>query len=294
MSEGSTPSLHLLPSVSTGPRRGWISSILDLVPTTPMSSNSVSSNESKILDTIQAWLPSALTNIDSDTIPVRTPDTFDGTNPEKLDAFEGQCRMVFLGDEKRFSNSRKQALYAGSYLNGLAFDWWLQELRKSDLDFRDMANNFWVILRERFGYPDHTRIVERKLTYLRMKDTDRVNHHIIRFDTLANQLEWNEPALRSYFELSLNARLRNDLARMDPAYMRSLATMKEGVLTLDRRFWERQEELRQEKRNSDVSGKTPKLSGHTSSSVPSPSPPSVPKPLLAEAKPIAASNSSKN
>ena len=289
MSEGSTLSSHLLPSVSTGPRRGWIPSILDL---TPMSSDSVSSNDSQVLDTIKTWLPAL--SYDLDTICVRTPDMFDGTNPEKLDAFEGQCRMIFLGDEKRFSNPRKQALYAGSFLKGLAFDWWLQELRKSNLEFRDMADNFWSILRERFGYPDYTRIIERKLTYLRMKDTDHVNHHIVRFDTLANQLEWNEPALRNYFELSLNARLRDDLARMDPTYMRSLATMKKGVLTLDQRFWERQEELRLERRNSGVSEKNPKLSGHTLPSAPSPSPPPVPVSPPAKTKPIAASISSKN
>jgi hypothetical protein len=183
----------------------------------------------------------------SDRIPVRTPDRFDGTKPEKLDTFEGQCRMVFLGDERKYSTSRKQVLFAGSYLDGAAYDWWLQELRKSDAAFKLVADDFWNILRERFGNPDHLRLVERQLTALVMKDTDRVNRHIVRFDTLSTQLEWNEAALRSRFELSLNTRLKDDLGRMDPSVMRSLSSMKERVLALDRRYWERQDEIRREK-----------------------------------------------
>jgi hypothetical protein len=241
----------------------------------------------------------AVSNIDVDTIPVRTPDKFDGTNPEKLESFEGQCRMVFLGDEHRYDSSRKQALFAGSYLDGFAYDWWLQELRKSDVEFRRTSDNFWNILRERFGNPDHTRTVERELTLLQMKDTDHVNRHIVRFDTLANQLKWNEPALRSRFELSLNARLRDDLGRMEPSVMRKISTMKERVLALDRRFWERQDEIKRERVHSDSSDRTPNKSGLTSSLVsspsssspPSPSPPSepLPEPANTPSDPIPAS-----
>jgi hypothetical protein len=218
------------------------------------------------MEHLKAAFIAGVASIGSDRIPVRTPDKFDGSKPEKLDAFEGQCRMVFLGDENKYSTPRKQALFAGSYLDGSAYDWWLQELRKSDADFRNTADNFWTLLRDRFGNPDHLRIVERQLTQLQMKDTDQVNRHLVRFDTLANQLEWNEPALRSRFELSLNTRLRDDLGRMDPAIMRSLPTMKERVLAIDRRYWERQDEIKRERGKSGNSDGNPKKSSNDSSS----------------------------
>lgn len=224
-------------------------------------------------------LVSGFNATNAEKVPVRAPDKFDGTKPERLDHFEGQCRMVFLGDEAKFSTPRKQALYAGSYLDGAPYEWWLQQLKTSDAEFKNTADNFWTILRDRFGNPDHLRSVERQLTNLQMKDTDHVNRHIVRFDTLATQLRWNEAALRSRFELSLNSRLKDDLGRMDPAVMRDLPLMKERVLALDRRYWERQEEIKREKGksgNPDSGPRKPANNPSSSSSSSSPRPPNKP------------------
>ena len=257
-------------SGSSGSRRPWVSSILEPNTTPEIPANlQGSEDDMKMFEIMKILFANGLANVGTDKVPVRTPDKFDGSKPEKLEVFKGQCRMVFLGDEKKYNNSRKRALFAGSYLDGSAYDWWLQELRRSDADFRQTADNFWDILRERFGNPDHLRNVERQLTQLQMKDSDRVNRHIVSFDTLANQLEWNEPALRSRFELSLNTRLRDDLGRMDPAVMRSLATMKERVLALDRRYWERQDEVKRDRGKSGDSESHPRKSGNNSSSPPS-------------------------
>jgi hypothetical protein len=220
-----------------------------------------------------------LSSVNSDKIPICNPDKFDGSKPEKLDTFEGQCRMVYLGDERKFNTDRKQALFAGSYLDGAPREWWLQELRKTTDEFKDTAANFWNLLRDRFGNPDYVRTIERQLTSLQMKDSDRVNRHIVRFDTLSSQLQWNEASLRSRFELSLNGRLKDDLGRMDPAIMRSLPLMKERLLALDRRYWERQEEIKREKGKSGNSegGSAPKKpANNQSSSSSSPRPPNKP------------------
>ena len=53
----------------------------------------------------------------------RAPDKFDGTSPIKLRPFLSQCRMVFLNHPHRFRNDRQKVLYAGSYLSGVAADW---------------------------------------------------------------------------------------------------------------------------------------------------------------------------
>jgi hypothetical protein len=240
------------------------------------------------IDFMKAVIIAGINSAGSNKIPVRAPDKFDGTKPEKLEVFEGQCRMVFLGDERKYNTTRKQALYAGSYLDGAPYEWWFQELKKSDANFKRVADNFWDLLRERFGNPDHLRSVERQLTDLQMKDTDRVNRHIVRFDTFATQLQWNEAALRSRFELSLNTRLKDDLGRMDPAVMRSLSSMKDRLIALDRRYWERQEEIKRERGRSGQSEGTPASSSRkpannqntssTSSSSSSSKPPNKPAP----------------
>jgi hypothetical protein len=255
---------HVGPSIS----RGWVSSVHDPPTSSPKKPEGKAEKEIEELEYMKMIMVAGFSAANADKIPVRAPDRFDGTKPEKFDAFEGQCRMVFLGDEKKFNTPRKQALYAGSYLDGAPYEWWLQVLRTSDTEFKAISENFWKLLRERFGNPDHHRTIERQLSQLQMKDTDHVNRHIVRFDTLAIQLDWNEAALRSRFENSLNTRLKDDLGRMEPAVMRNLTTMKERVTALDRRYWERQEEIKREKGksgNSDGGQGSKKPSNNSSS-----------------------------
>ena len=158
-----TPSSGLFSQESSS---RWVNSILGAPPPLrpPTGEGAPNLSELQHMEFVQHSLANALASVNSEKIPVRTPDRFDGSKPEKLDIFEGQCRMVFLGDEKRYNSAKKKALYAGSYLDGAAADWWLQELRKTDAGFGVTADSFWDILRERFGNPDHIRIVERQLT----------------------------------------------------------------------------------------------------------------------------------
>ena len=79
---------------------------------------------------------------DDGKFSVSNPDKFDGTKPEKLETFEAQCRSVYLSNEKKYADPSRQALFAGSYLEGAAFEWWKGELKKSTADFKASAPMF--------------------------------------------------------------------------------------------------------------------------------------------------------
>ena len=68
---------------------------------------------------------------DDGKFSVANPDKFDGTKLEKLETFEAQCRSVYLSNERKYADPSCQALFAGSYLEGAAFEWWKGELKKS-------------------------------------------------------------------------------------------------------------------------------------------------------------------
>ncbi|KAF9643211.1 hypothetical protein BDM02DRAFT_3192036 [Thelephora ganbajun] len=162
-----TPNPPLPPSIS----RGWVSSIIKPTPKQPPPA-SKTKEELEGMEFMKSVLVAGLISATADKIPIWNPDRFDGTKLEKLDTFEGQCRMVFLGDERKFNTPQKQALYAGSYLDGAPYEWWLQELRKTDAEFKKMAEDFWNILQDHFRNPNHIHTVEQQLTYLQMKEMD--------------------------------------------------------------------------------------------------------------------------
>ena len=119
---------------------------------------------------------------------------------------------------------------AGSYLEGAAFEWWKGELKKSTADFKASAPMFWINLRNRFGNPEHWRVIEERLTFLQMKETDHFNRHLTTFENLASQTSWNKEALRARLYWSLSRRLREDLGLCDPATIGTLSTLKTRVL----------------------------------------------------------------
>ena len=207
----------------------------------------MSTSEQQSVALISEIFRHTLSSQDTERFSVSTPDKFDGSSLEKLETFKAQCRSVFLSNERKYSDPTRQAVFAGSYLEGAAFEWWKNELRKLTNEFKQSAHHFWDELRTRFRNPEYWRVVEERLTFLQMKETDHVNQHITEFETLSAQTNWNQDALRSCLYWSLNRRLREDLLHCNPATTKSFRDLKARLISLDYRHWERQEEICWEK-----------------------------------------------
>ena len=61
----------------------------------------------------------------------RTPDTFDGTDPTKIDTFIFQCSMYLAARSADFPEDESRVTFSLSYLKGTPLDWFQTELNHS-------------------------------------------------------------------------------------------------------------------------------------------------------------------
>ena len=83
---------------------------------------------------------------------VREPDTFDGTDPKKLQTFLVQCKLCFQDRAKAFCQDRARVTFAQSYLKGMTLEWFEPDLlNSSDLADRPLSRTKQV------WYSEHGR-----------------------------------------------------------------------------------------------------------------------------------------
>ena len=80
------------------------------------------------LNTNQTPIP----NTNSRGTKVRIPDTFSGTEPDKLNNFLFQCRLYFHANLVQFDTNIAKINFAMTYLTGVAQDWFEVGLNQED------------------------------------------------------------------------------------------------------------------------------------------------------------------
>jgi len=63
------------------------------------------------------------------------PDTFDGSDPHKLNHFLFQCRLFFHANPSQFSTDKEKINFVMTYLSGVAQDWFKVALQQEDLSY---------------------------------------------------------------------------------------------------------------------------------------------------------------
>ena len=173
----------------------------------------------------------------------RVPDKYDGTKADKLRPFLSGLNIVFLNHEKRFATDRAKVVFAGSFLSGVAADWFepiINETSKEAL----MLDNYELFkdrITKVFGDPNAEATAEHNLRLLVMKDSEAIANYITRFRTESARLKWDDSALKYHFRTGLADRILDDLARMTDQ-PDSLSELMEMSLAIDNRHWERNRE----------------------------------------------------
>ena len=70
------------------------------------------------------------------------PDTFNGSDPHKLNHFLFQCRLFFYANPSQFSTDEKKINFVMTYLSGEAQDWFEVTLQQEDLGYAQP----WLLL----------------------------------------------------------------------------------------------------------------------------------------------------
>jgi hypothetical protein len=205
---------------------------------------------------------------DDSKVKVREPDTFDGSEPRKLRAFFVQYELNFQSKPKTFYSDRAKVNFAQSYLKGMALEWFEPDLLSDGLsprpDLMDDYSEFMLELQTNFGPHDPSRNAEMQLKQLNMREGQRINKYIVKFQRLASQVHrWGDGALHCQFYNGLPARIKDKISCMGkPATLSEFKTLAQ---TIDACYWEHKGEISRETKSSSSNPPKPSTSDHASS-----------------------------
>jgi hypothetical protein len=199
------------------------------------------------------------------SIKAKEPDTFDGSDPKKLNNFILLCSLYFRSSSS-YDEDEAKVTFALSFLRGTALEFFEPSLLSPD-DVPDWLEDWSVFvntLRTNFGPLDPTADAEDSLDNLKMRENQRILKYNVDFTRLAIQTGWTDGVLRHRYYAGLAERIKDVMGQQGkPA---TLAAMKVLAHSIDARYWERiREKSRTENKNTAKSDtKTPSKSDNKS------------------------------
>ena len=181
----------------------------------------------------------------------KEPDTFDGSDPKKLNNFILLCNLYFRHNPS-YSEDETKVTFALSYLRGMALEYFEPAILDSDEipDWIDNWSAFVRTLRTQFGPIDPTGDAESSIDYLRMQDNQHIIKYNVDFNRLAIRTGWDDPVLRHRYYSGLAERIKDIMGQQGKP--ETLEAMKTLAHTIDSRHWERlREKSRSGKNKSD-------------------------------------------
>ena len=96
-----------------------------------------------------------------------------------------------------------------------------------------------------------------------MKDNQRISKYLVWFNSLAVRSPWGEAALRYRFYDGLPPRLKDGISKGD-GKPQSLAGLRDKAMSIDARYWERQQERSREQNQAQCSQQSKQSTQSTS------------------------------
>ena len=128
----------------------------------------------------------------------KEPDTFDGSDPKKLNNFILLCNLYFRTNLPYEDDTTKVTFQVAlSYLRGLALEYFEPSILDSD-ETPDWINNWSAFVRTlhtQFGPIDPTADAEDSIDNLKMQENQHIVKYNIKFTRLAIRTRWDESVL---------------------------------------------------------------------------------------------------
>ena len=145
------------------------------------------------------------------SVKPRVPDTFDGTDPHKLETFTFQCSMYLAARSGDFPDEESRVTFVLSYLKGTPLDWFQTEVGQGITDggLPDWFSNYPAFIKElqrHFGPRDPVTDAMNALESLRYKDSTKATRYAIDFNRHSRRTGWNEQALSRHYYKGLPER----------------------------------------------------------------------------------------
>ena len=130
-------------------------------------------------------------------------DTFDGSDPHKLNYFLFQCWLFFYANPLQFTTDEEKINFVMTYLSGVAQDWFKVTLQQKDLGYTQPWLFTWHLfvkkLRVHFGLSDPVEDAASLIDNLCMKPGDKIATYNVDFMRYAAQLNWGNTVLCHHF-----------------------------------------------------------------------------------------------
>jgi len=170
-------------------------------------------------------------------------DTFNGSDPYKLNYFLFQCRFFFHANPLQFSTDEEKINFAMTYFSGVVQDWFKVPLQQEDLGYAQPWLFTWHFfvkeLRVHFGLSDPVGNTASLINNLCMKPGDKIATYNVEFMQYAAQLNWGDTVLCHCFYQGLSNRLQDLIANREQGKPTSFHAMYQLAITFNNRYWER-------------------------------------------------------
>ena len=191
-------------------------------------------------------------------VKAKEPDTFDGSDPKKLNNFILLCNLYFRNNPAYEDDTNKVTL-ALSYLRGTALEFFEPSLLDDDEYpvWMDNWSAFVRTLRTQFGPIDPTADAEDAINNLKMQDNQKIVKYNIEFNKFAVRTHWDDQVLRHRYYSGLAERIKDIMGHYGkPSTLEEMKTLAHSI---DSRYWERAREKSRSGRNkSDTPDKSDK------------------------------------
>ena len=182
---------------------------------------------------------------------VKEPDTFDGSDPRKLNNFILLCNLYFRNNPS-YSDDDARVTFALSYLRGIALEYFEPAILEADEtpDWMDNWSAFIRTLRIQFGPIDPTADAEDGIDNLKMRENQCIVKYNVDFNHFAVQTGWDDSILRHRYYSGLAEHIKDIMGQQGkPATLEAMKTLAHHI---DARHWERlREKSRSDKSKPD-------------------------------------------
>ena len=138
-------------------------------------------------------------NTNSRGTKARIPDTFSGTEPDKLNNFLFQCHLYFHANTVQFDMDIVKINFTMTYLTGVAQNWFEVGLNQKDQNILQDWLSDWNLFVDKlcwhFGLLDSIGKAANMLDNLHMKPSDKISTYNVNFMCYVFQLGWRNSVL---------------------------------------------------------------------------------------------------
>src|SRR5260221_502591 len=184
------------------------------------------------------------------TTRIRSPDAFDGSNPDDLRPFLLQCQLTFNLYPQHYASDSSKVFFMISYLKKSALEWFKIGVMEIDprlaLSWRSNWPDFITEICTHFGPSNPTGTAEIELRHLSMQPNAHISEYLVRFNTLASRLSWGDAALPFQFYDGLPDCLNDKITILGKP--ESLQCKVNVTVRYEALHWERQAEQRMNRR----------------------------------------------